>query len=535
MLEAGRAAIVRDDTAGGSWVHLARNEFPKVNEVGGGRVVYFPYYGVPVGVHQAAGLTMAEDECLLELEYLLKDGLINSLLLELVQVTTGFVLSARFLKNLSSLFRQHNAKIVVDEVMTAGRTSRYLLYCTMCGFEADYITMGKWVMGGLVLRRDTTVGPWDGPVASMARQGALQYGQVGSTVGDSIASSIAPMAANLRSIMRMIDAAGKQQLGKVVLMCRNRFVHHLVQMFPRKELHFWGVGGMVYCNVAANRPTQLRSRFLLLITPRDVRFDLTRVQGTSRAMGVPKCHTFVDNTLLQNAQKTMLEGLSWCGRLMTPDLRLLHGSPEQKAAARKAQPPVVSAASGWVAGPLGGSFPPSRLSKAVVPPPPPAPPPPEPYIRKNKGRKKLRGRGRMAQIAAEKAAAAAAAAGQGSSSAAGEAQQEVESDDETESEEESDAQVAAAAAAAAVERRDPTHVVRHFFYPPIDGIVGDRRFLAFGNNTESDDESATSVPSSRPLVVGASVGAATQIEVPSWRFLAAGNLAVVAGVEVPPM
>ena len=166
----------------------------------------------------------AEVECLLELEYLLKDGLINSLLLELVQVTTGFILSASFLADLSSLFRRYNAKIVVDEVMTAGRTSEFLLYCTKCGFQADYITMGKWVMGGLVLRRDTTVGPWDGPVASMARQGALQYGQVGSTVGDSIASSIASMAANLRSIMRMIDATGKQQLGKVVSMCRNRFV-----------------------------------------------------------------------------------------------------------------------------------------------------------------------------------------------------------------------------------------------------------------------------------------------------------------------
>ena len=46
MLEGGRAVIARDDASGGAWVHLARNEFPKQNEVGGGRVVYFPYYGV---------------------------------------------------------------------------------------------------------------------------------------------------------------------------------------------------------------------------------------------------------------------------------------------------------------------------------------------------------------------------------------------------------------------------------------------------------------------------------------------------------
>ena len=322
MLEGGRAVIARDDAAGGSWVHLARNEFPKHNVVGGGRVVYFPYHGVPVGgtTHLLeVEVRKAEVECLLELEYLLKDGLINSLLLELVQVTTGFILSASFLADLSSLFRRYNAKIVVDEVMTAGRTSQFLLYSTKCGFPADYITMGKWAMGGLVLRRDTTVGPWDGPVASMARQGALQYGQVGSSLGE-ISSSIANMAANLRSIMRMIEATGSKQLGKVVEMCRDRFVDHLVQMFPRKQLHFWGVGGMVYCNVAANRPTQLRSRFLLLITGREVRFDLTRVQGTSTRMGVLACSPYVDDTLLLNAQTTMREGLSWCGRLMTPDI-----------------------------------------------------------------------------------------------------------------------------------------------------------------------------------------------------------------------
>ena len=433
-------------------------------------------------------------ECLLELEYLLKDGLINSLLLELVQVTTGFILSASFLADLRSLFRRYNANIVVDEVMTAGRTSEFLLYSTKCGFQADYISMGKWVMGGLVLRRDTTVGPWDGPVASMARQGALQYGQIGSSLGE-ISVSIASMAANLRSIMRMIEARGSKQLGKVVSMCRDRFIHHLVQQFPSKQLHFWGVGGMVYCNVAANRPTQLRSRFLLLITGREVRFDLTRVQGTSTRMGVLACSPYVDDTLQQNAITTMREGLSWCGRLMTPALRLLHGSREQIAAALKAQQPVV-AGPGWVAGPYGGLFPPSRLSQVVVPPPPPAPPPPEAAAASKaaasrlpkalvpplsfRGRKKIAkvrkstGRKRMAEIEAESAAAAlvaagAAAAGEGSSSdpppLVGAVQEVVyfphpgESDVETESEAESDDAAAAACmarqyAAAAAARQE---------------------------------------------------------------------------------
>ena len=178
MLEGGRAVIARDDTAGGSWVHLARNEFPKQNEVGGGRVVYFPYHGVPVGgtthlleveVHKA------EVECLLELEYLLKDGLINSLLLELVQVTTGFILSASFLADLSSLFRRYNAKIVVDEVMTAGRTSEFLLYSVGSRQITSPWASGSWVAWCCVGTRQLALGMGQSPVwlgrvlCSMAR------------------------------------------------------------------------------------------------------------------------------------------------------------------------------------------------------------------------------------------------------------------------------------------------------------------------------------------------------------------------------
>ena len=130
-------------------------------------------------------------------------------------------------------------------------------------------------------------------------------------------------------VQRMVEAKGKRQLGKVVSTCRNRFVAYMVQKFPGQQLHFWVVGGMVYCNVAANRPTQLLSRFLVLITPREVTFDLTRVQGTSAGMGVPMCHPIVDNTLLYHATKTMRDGLAWCGRCLTSVERLMYGSPEQ--------------------------------------------------------------------------------------------------------------------------------------------------------------------------------------------------------------
>ena len=169
MLEGGRAVLVSDPLVGGAWRHLTEKEYPKVCEVGGCRVVYLPYFApgfmegsfaVDMGGVSWTVLGDAEADSLLELEYLLRDWQINCLLLELVQVITGFILSTLFLAKLRTLFIKYNATIVVDEVMTAGRTSDLLLYCMKLGFKADYITMGKWVMGGMVLKACTTHGPW---------------------------------------------------------------------------------------------------------------------------------------------------------------------------------------------------------------------------------------------------------------------------------------------------------------------------------------------------------------------------------------
>ena len=53
--------------------------------------------------------------------------------------------------------------------------------------------------------------------------------------------------------------------------------------------------------------------------------------------------------------------------------------------------------------------------------------------------------------------------------------------------------------------------------------------LAPETDDESDDESDDAPP---PIVVGAAVGAGTQIEVPSWRLVVPPTVAVVAGVGV---
>ena len=107
--------------------------------------------------------------------------------------------------------------------------------------------------------------------------------------------------------------------------CRDRFIDYLVKKFPGQRLIVWGVGGMVYCNVAAHRKCQLLSRYLVLITTREVTFDLTRCLGTSANMGVPMCHPSIDNNLVVLATQSMLNGLEWCGRILTPAIRLSVG------------------------------------------------------------------------------------------------------------------------------------------------------------------------------------------------------------------
>ena len=151
----------------------------------------------------------------------------------------------------------------------------------------------------------------------MARQGEFSYGGLPGAVGDSIGASIVPAAKMLRIVKGMVEAKGKNQLGRVVETVRANFIDHVTKQFPG-DLHFWGVGGMVYCNLAANRKHQLRSRFLVLITSREVTYDLSRCLGTSGSMGIPICHPVIDHSLERLACENMLRGFYWAGRSLPP-------------------------------------------------------------------------------------------------------------------------------------------------------------------------------------------------------------------------
>ena len=104
-------------------------------------------------------LRLYEDDCMKHLHMLCNYNKVmkkpvTCILLELSLASNGATLSDRALSILAELAGIHGFGIVVDEIMTGGRTKRML--STMDkpkNFQksVDFITMGKWLKCGMVL------------------------------------------------------------------------------------------------------------------------------------------------------------------------------------------------------------------------------------------------------------------------------------------------------------------------------------------------------------------------------------------------
>ena len=116
-----------------------------------------PYY--ISGVHDDATISAYEDDCLHELHIRCNVAKCNNLpirtlLMELILAGCGAGLSNRALTRLAILAAHHKFNIVVDEIMTGGRTGTMLMVqqTPLCFQEVVvYVTMGKWMGRGLVL------------------------------------------------------------------------------------------------------------------------------------------------------------------------------------------------------------------------------------------------------------------------------------------------------------------------------------------------------------------------------------------------
>jgi hypothetical protein len=152
------------------------------NDVARSNTVGLPYH--INGVLDAEALEKYEDECLLGLHTFLvlakmKGNPFEALLLELCLAGNGGVLSDRALKYLGELAFAHGLRIIVDEIMTAGRSGEamLLLQSKPKAFQdvVTHVTVGKWVSLGAVLVSPKFAIEREARFGSSVRRGASTY------------------------------------------------------------------------------------------------------------------------------------------------------------------------------------------------------------------------------------------------------------------------------------------------------------------------------------------------------------------------
>jgi hypothetical protein len=120
-------------------------------------IIALPYH--IEGAINGAELEKYEDICLFKLHeklllYRIERQPITSLFLELVLAGNGASLSDRTLSKIATLSKRHDFKIIVDEIMTGGRTGTMLLLQTKPDDfikRVSHVTLGKWCQCGIIL------------------------------------------------------------------------------------------------------------------------------------------------------------------------------------------------------------------------------------------------------------------------------------------------------------------------------------------------------------------------------------------------
>jgi hypothetical protein len=132
-----------------------------VNKFTRSHTVALPY--IIEGVLDSNTAEEYENECLNELHIRcliakVKGSPLKCILMELMLASNGATLSDRALTMIGKLAEKHNLNIVLDEIMTGGRTGTMLMSQTKPKAFTDrvtHVTLGKWLQVGLVLESAT--------------------------------------------------------------------------------------------------------------------------------------------------------------------------------------------------------------------------------------------------------------------------------------------------------------------------------------------------------------------------------------------
>ena len=239
-------------------IHAARPA-KSPSEESGLRLIPLPWHCPPLMKEEDyRALERAELDSLRKLAMELTNGM-RAFLLELVNTSYGFELRSSFLRRLRDVMDSFRARLCVDEVMTAGRTSDNFLLSDYYKLRAEYVSLGKFMTQGVILE-GLGVNPKDPDKRKVQ--------------GISLGTSLIRMEQVLREVASFKRGTADEARARMLLHL------HSIQKQPgdshQQELKVWGRGAMVFCNVWCDRSGVVIGRYLPLLGTPPPQFDTSR-------------------------------------------------------------------------------------------------------------------------------------------------------------------------------------------------------------------------------------------------------------------
>ena len=227
--------------------NLALIQTENVHNTARARTIPLPYHVPCKHCHNSILLQDLEVKCLDEIHVCCLTATIQGLpykamFLEPILAGNGALLSHAFLIKLGKLARHHKFHLIVDEIMTGGRTGK-MLYTHLLPNDfqkvVSHITMGKWIGVGIVLENSKT-----------RTYDKVKLGSRGVTTAPDFFESIH----NWQSVCsQLIRTEGRRSA--------------ILKKLKLKEEDAWGAGVLLFVPVCRldSKPA-LKSRLLPLIT-----------------------------------------------------------------------------------------------------------------------------------------------------------------------------------------------------------------------------------------------------------------------------
>lgn len=210
-------------------------------------VIALPYY--IIGSIKGTELEAYEDLCFSTMHeklllYKVQGKRTKTLFLELMLAGSGATLSDRALRIITSLSIKHDFKIVVDEIMTGGRTGSLLLLLTKADAfinRVSHVTLGKWCQCGIILVSS------EQNIQEMWQQDSVTAPRSSSTSID--LHQIIPYWNKLNSILLMAEIRRQT----------------ILKRFKCKESDTWGMGALIFSPIKNNTSDGLNHRLLPML------------------------------------------------------------------------------------------------------------------------------------------------------------------------------------------------------------------------------------------------------------------------------